>query len=42
MKSTVRHEVIFQIIGHFGFILHAHQRFGPARIAATILDRRTL
>ena len=36
--SGIFGKMVFEVIGDFVFAFHAHRRFGPARLAAAILD----
>ena len=42
MGACILHEVLFEVVGDFAFVLHAHERLGPARVATALVDRRAL
>ncbi|MNK89448.1 hypothetical protein D3C87_1094590 [compost metagenome] len=42
VPARVVGEVLFEVVGDFRVVLHAHVRFGPARVTTEMLFFRTL
>ena len=42
MEPAILHKVFFEVVRDLSLVFHAHERLGPARIAAAVLLGRSL